>query len=882
MLTGNEVREKFLRFFESKGHTRVASSSLVPHNDPTLLFANAGMNQFKDIFLGFEQPKFKRATTSQKCVRAGGKHNDLDTVGRTARHHTFFEMLGNFSFGDYFKRDAIKYAWEFLTEEIGLPKEQLYVTVYLDDDEAFELWQEVTGIPADRILRLGEKDNFWQMGDTGPCGPCSEIMIDRGEKYTCDAPECFIGKCDCDRYLEIWNLVFMQYNRDEAGVMSPLPKPSIDTGMGLERVTSVLQGVDSNYDTDLVVPLLKAVETVSGRTYKKGEAGFPFRVIADHVRACTFLISDGILPSNEGRGYVLRRILRRAVRFGKVLEINGPFMYELVPTVVELMGEAYPELREKQEYVQEVIKQEEQRFHLTLNEGVKLLEEMIANLKAKGESILSGADAFTLYDTYGFPIDLTEDMAEENQIKVDKAGFEEAMAEQRRRARGARHAGGTTETQELFAKLGQKLGPTQFVGYAHDQATANVQALIAQGTQVELAEEGDEVEIVLNETPFYGESGGQVGDTGLLTNESVTVEIYGTRKAFNNLTVHLGRVQSGSIQVGDLVRAQIDADRRQAIKRNHTATHLLHKALKRVLGEHVNQAGSLVNSDRLRFDFNHLHPVTEEELAQIEELVNAQIMRSMALDIAEMSIDEAKQKGATALFGEKYGDEVRVVEIGDYSMELCGGTHVANSGNIGLFKIVSESGIGAGLRRIEAVTGPGALAYWKEQTQLLQQVANTLKVAPAEVLRKGEALMEQLKATEREVAALQGKLAKYEAQDILDQVVEVQDIQVLAAKVSAADMDALRNMGDMLRDKLGSGVVVLGSAADDKVNFVAMVTKDVVAKGAHAGNIIKEVAKVAGGGGGGRPDMAQAGGKDPNKLSEALDQVIKVVSAQLQ
>lgn len=882
MLTGNEIREKFLRYFESKGHTRVASSSLVPHNDPTLLFTNAGMNQFKDIFLGFEQSKFNRATTAQKCVRAGGKHNDLDTVGRTARHHTFFEMLGNFSFGDYFKRDAIAYAWEFLTEELKLPKEKLYITIYLDDDDAFQLWQEVAGVPADRIIRLGEKDNFWQMGDTGPCGPCSEIMIDRGEKYTCNAPECFIGKCDCDRYLEIWNLVFMQYNRDESGAMTPLPKPSIDTGMGLERVTAVLQEVDSNYDTDLIVPLIKAVEGLAGKTYHQDEKGFPFRVIADHIRACTFLISDGVLPSNEGRGYVLRRILRRAVRFGKVLEINRPFMYEIVPTVVEQMGGAYPELKEKYAYVQEVIKQEEQRFHLTLNEGVKLLEEMIGRLKAAGETVLSGTDAFTLYDTYGFPLDLTEDMAEENQITVDKEGFAAAMAEQRQRAKGARNVGGTTEIQELYAELGKKLGPTQFIGYDHDQAIANVQALVVDGTQVERVEEGEEVEIVLNETPFYGESGGQVGDEGTISNDGVVVEVTGTRKAFNNLIVHLGRVKSGTLEVGQLVNALLQRERRLATRRNHTATHLLHKALKQVLGDHVNQAGSMVTPERLRFDFNHLHPVTDEELAKVEALVNEQIMLATPVEVAEMSIDAAKQKGATALFGEKYGDVVRVVEIGDYSMELCGGTHVANSGNIGLFKILSESGIGAGLRRIEAVTGPGALHQWAEQTQLLQKVAATIKAAPGEILRKSEALLEQLKATEREVALLQSKLAKFEANNILDQVVDIQGVKVLAAKVTAADMDALRNMGDMLRDKLGSGIVVLGSVAEEKVNFVAMVTKDVVAKGAHAGNIVKEVAKVAGGGGGGRPDMAQAGGKDPAKLEEALAQVNKVVTGQLQ
>ncbi|MFZ5639625.1 MAG: alanine--tRNA ligase [Bacillota bacterium] len=880
-MTGNEIREKFLKYFESKGHTIVPSSSLVPHDDPTLLFTNAGMNQFKEVFLGLDRRPYKRATTAQKCVRAGGKHNDLDTVGRTARHHTFFEMLGNFSFGDYFKRDAIAYAWEFLTEELGMPKDKLYATVYLDDDEAYSLWEEIAGLPAERIIRLGEKDNFWAMGDTGPCGPCSELLIDRGEEFRCGAEVCAIGECDCDRWLEIWNLVFMQYNRDESGKMTPLPKPSIDTGMGLERVTSVLQDVASNYDTDLLRALIMEVEKISGANYFGDQRGFPFRVIADHVRACTFLIADGVLPSNEGRGYVLRRILRRAVRFGIVLGIKRPFMYEIVPVVAELMGKAYPEVLEKRDYVGQVIKVEEERFHETLEDGMKLVDEIIGRVKKEGRHEISGQEAFTLYDTYGFPLDLTEDIAEENGLDVNREGFARAMDEQRERARAARQDTAMLAGQELYAEIGQKMGATQFLGYENTRATANVVALIINQEFATEAKAGDRVEIILNETPFYGESGGQVGDTGTLKTHKVNIKIYDTKKAFNGVIVHYGEVLKGELSFGDVVDVEIDAGRRQKIAANHSATHLLHKALKEVLGDHVNQAGSLVGPDRLRFDFTHFKAVEKEELQKIEERVNEMIMAGLPVDISVMALEEAKAKGATALFGEKYGDEVRVVKMGDYSTELCGGTHLKMTGEAGLLKILGESGIGAGLRRIEAVTGYGTLAYMNEMEDKFGEAAGLLKTSPAEVTKRIEALVQSLKEKEKELAALQAKITKQESANVLDQVRDVGGVKVLAAAVTAPDMDALRGMGDLLRDKIGSGVVVAGAVQDDKVNFVAMVTKDLLDKGIHAGNIIREVAKAAGGGGGGRPDMAQAGGKDPSKLHEALEKVYEVVEAQI-
>lgn len=880
-MTGNEIREKFLKYFESKGHNIVASSSLVPHGDPTLLFTNAGMNQFKEVFLGLEKRHYNRATTSQKCVRAGGKHNDLETVGRTARHHTFFEMLGNFSFGDYFKKDAIFYAWEFLTEVMGLPEEQLYPTIYKDDDEAFELWQEVTGVPGEKIVRLGEKDNFWSMGDTGPCGPCSEIIFDRGEHLRCSEPECFIGKCDCERWLEIWNLVFMQYNRDESGEMTPLPKPSIDTGMGLERITSIIQNVPTNFDTDLLKAIIMAVEQMSGKAYLGDERGFPFRVVADHARSCTFLIADGVLPSNEGRGYVLRRILRRAVRFGKNIGIEKPFLFELVSVVVNLMGHAYPEIVEKQDYVKQVIRSEEDRFHETLSDGMKIAEEIISRVKVAGDKQISGKDAFLLYDTYGFPLDLTEDIAEEHGLAVDRAGFEQSMQAQRERARAARQDTSMFAGQEIYAEIGQKLGATEFIGYGQNLTKANVVGVIVNKEAVFEAETGQKVELILDKTPFYGESGGQVGDTGRITKAGTMIRIYNTKKAFNGLFIHFGEIEKGKICFGDFIDAQIDVDRRKRIARNHSTSHLLHMALKEIVGEHVNQAGSLVDPDRLRFDFIHFQSITSEELKKVETLVNEKILANMAIETNVSTLEEARKSGATALFGEKYGDEVRVVKMGDYSTELCGGTHLKSTAEAGILKIISESGIGAGLRRIEGVTGDGVIQYIAEKEYLLEEVSVVLKTPPHEIIRRAEGVIRELREKEKEIEALQARLAGIESQGIMDQVKEIKGIKILAVSVNTPDMDSLRNMGDMLKDKLGSGVVILGSVSEGKVNFVVMATKDVLAKGIHAGNIIKEVAKIAGGGGGGRQDMAQAGGKDPDKLTEALNKSYDVIESQI-
>lgn len=880
-MTGNEIRDKFLKYYESKGHTIVASSSLVPHEDPTLLFTNAGMNQFKDVFLGLDKRAFSRATTSQKCVRAGGKHNDLETVGRTARHHTFFEMLGNFSFGDYFKKDAISFAWEFLTKVLGLPEEKLYPTIYKDDDEAFELWQELTGVPAEKIVRLGEKDNFWSMGDTGPCGPCSEIIYDRGEEYKCDAPDCFLGKCDCDRWLEIWNLVFMQYNRDENGTMTPLPKPSIDTGMGLERITSIIQNVSSNYDTDLLKDIIDAVAVMCNKPYSRDEKGFPFRVIADHARACTFLISDGVLPSNEGRGYVLRRILRRAVRFGKALGIERPFLYQLVSVVADLMGEAYSEIVEQQDYVKQVIKKEEERFHETLHDGMKIVAEIIAGIKATGDTGIGGDEAFVLYDTYGFPLDLTEDIAEEYGLTVDRDGFEKAMQKQRDRARAARQDTAMLAGQELYAEIGQKLGTTEFIGYGQTTVRSNVVALIADKDIVFEAIAGQNVEIILDKTPFYGESGGQVGDTGKISKGSTVVRINNTKKAFNGLFIHSGQVEKGSIAFGDFVDASVDEERRKQIARNHSTTHLLHKVLKEVLGGHVNQAGSLVEPDRLRFDFTHFQAITAAELREIEARVNHMIMANLGIETTVMTLDEAKKSGATALFGEKYGEEVRVVKMGDYSTELCGGTHLFSTSQAGMFKILAESGIGAGLRRIEAVTGDGVLRHIEEREALLAEASAALKTTPLELARRAEGIIRELKEKEKELENLQTKLAQYESTGILDQVKEIDGVKALIAQVNVPDIDALRNMGDMLRDKLVSGVVVLGAEIEGKVNLLTMATKDLLDKGVHAGNIIREAAKEVGGGGGGRPDMAQAGGKDPSKIKEALEKAFEVIKSQI-
>ena len=881
MLTGKEIRQMFIKYFEDKGHTHVASSSLVPYNDPTLLFTNAGMNQFKDVFLGLEKRDYTRATTAQKCVRAGGKHNDLDTVGRTARHHTFFEMLGNFSFGDYFKRDAIANAWGFLTEELKLPKDQLYITIYKDDDEAHDLWREIADVPEERIIRLGEKDNFWQMGETGPCGPCSEIHIDRGAEHACNHPDgCALGVCDCDRWLEIWNLVFMQYNRDENGVLTPLPRPSIDTGMGLERITSVIQNVNSNYDTDLIYPLIEKVEEISGKKYDRGDAGFPFRVIADHARSCTFLICDGVLPSNEGRGYVLRRILRRAVRLGKSIGIEGAFLYKFSAKVAEMMGEDYPELLEKLSFIEKVIKTEEDRFQMTLNDGIRIVDDTIARLKAEGKTEIDGPTAFTFYDTYGFPIDLTQDMAAESGMTVDEKGFEAAMQAQRELSKKSKK---DITAWDLAFTVKEQLGDldkTEFVGYDQLAVETTLAGMIADGQKITEAEEGQEVYVVLPTTPFYAMSGGQAGDHGVITGATGKIVVDSTEKMPDGKYVHHG-VVSGTIDAGETVTAQVDAAVRQATARNHTATHLLHKALREVLGDHVHQAGSSVDGQRLRFDFSHLTAVTDAELAQVEQKVNEVILQAIPVNIFETGIEEAKKLGFTALFGEKYGDVVRCVQAGDYSMELCGGTHVKNISEIGLFKVVSEGAVAAGVRRIEAVTGMGAYQYALQKEQLVAELSRSLKSAEKDIVGRVEQLAAQNKELEKEIAQLHAAASKNQVDGLLDNVKEVNDVKVLACEVEAADMNSLRDMSDMFRDKLQSGVVVLGAKSDSGVNLIVAATKDLTQRGIHAGKMVKEIAKVTGGGGGGRPDMAQAGGKDYSKLADALNLAEGLVADQL-
>jgi len=877
MMTSNEIREKFLGYFESKGHTRVASSSLVPHNDPTLLFANAGMNQFKEVFLGLKKLPFSRATTSQKCVRAGGKHNDLESVGRTARHHTFFEMLGNFSFGDYFKREAISYAWEFLTEVLGLPKDKLWVSIYKEDDEAFELWQEVAQIPADRIVRLGEKDNFWSMGDTGPCGPCSEIYIDRGEEHRCNAEECKIGKCDCDRWRELWNLVFMQYNRDENGTLTPLPRPSIDTGMGLERIATVMQNVYSNYDTDLLRPIIAFVENMTGKKYYGDDRGFPFRVIADHSRAVAFLISDGVVPGNEGRSYVLRRILRRAARYGRELDLNEPFLYKILPKVVSLMESAYPELRKNLDYVQKVVKFEEERFNETLSDGLKMLSEEINRLGEKHQDIIPGEMAFMLYDTYGFPLDLTRDIAGEKGFSVDTKSFEALMERQREKAKAARKE--TYKIDELFEILAP-LSPTEFLGYERLESESQVQLIISDQNPVEsFGDKSKEVVLVLDRTPFYGDSGGQVGDTGIIENDDFIFRVTGTQKTPDGKLYHIGVIEKGEVSIKDTVTARVDADIRKDIARNHSATHLLHKALKQVLGEHVNQAGSLVNETRLRFDFSHHSAMTPEELKKTEARVNEAILADLPVTVDITTVQDAQKRGAIALFGEKYGEKVRMVSMGNYSIELCGGTHVKTTSQIGLFKIVSETGIGAGLRRIEAVTGRNLLNFLDATLGNLNDAASLLKTSPQKVSQNINELVERLKAYEREIESMSQQAINAQLDDIYQKRMDLHGITVVHSRVKAREMDDLRKMSDALRQRINSGIIVLGSVAGEKVNFVASVSEDLVKKGYHAGKIVKQVASIAGGGGGGRNDFAQAGGKNPDKLDEALNSVPRVLSA---
>ena len=867
-MTGNELREKYLQFFASKDHLVLPSYSLIPENDPTLLMVGAGMAPFKPFFTGKMKPPHPRITTSQKCVRTG----DIENVGKTARHHTFFEMLGNFSFGDYFKREAIAWAWEFITKHLEIPEEQLWVTIYPDDEEAFDIWTKEVGVNPKRVVKL--EDNFWEIGP-GPCGPCSEIYVDLGPERGC-SDNCVLG-CDCDRYLEIWNLVFTQFDRDEAGNYNPLAKKNIDTGAGLERIASVLQNKKSNFETDLIFPIIEYASKVSGVKYETSTKNdISLKVIADHARSMTIMILDGILPSNEGRGYVLRRIIRRAIRHGRLLGIETSFLAGAVDAVITIFGNVYPELVEKQDYIRKVISLEEERFHTTLAQGIELLSKLIADLKVTGKDVLDGKSAFKLYDTFGFPWELTAEILEENKFSLDKDAFDAAMNEQRERARAARQENQRVSVPDLTGINVDSLKQD------YNVTTAKVVLLWKDGKAVEQVHDGEEVGIILDTTAFYAEGGGQAGDTGMIETEVGKVEIENAKKLANGTIYHIGMVVEGLIKVGDNVKILIDAEVKQATARNHTATHLLHAALKNIVGEHVNQAGSSVNSERLRFDFSHFEPLTTEQIEKIEQQVNEAILKAITVDISEKTQNEAKEMGAMALFGEKYGDIVRVVNIKDCSVELCGGTHVNNVAEIGLFKIVSEAGVASGVRRIEAITGKLAYDNVNIVEKTLNKAASLLKSRNNEVVEKIEALLTQVKTLEQQLAVANSKMAQETASELLATAIDVNGVTIVNAEVEIEDMDGLRNLADLLRDKLTVGVIVLGAKiADDKVNFVVMATKDAVAKGIHAGNIIKETAKVAGGGGGGRPDMAQAGGKNPKKITEALTMATEVITKQI-
>jgi alanyl-tRNA synthetase len=867
-MKASDIRQSFLKFFESKGHAVVPSSTVVPGDDPTLLFTNAGMNQFKDVFLGYDKRPYTRAATAQKCIRAGGKHNDLENVGYTARHHTFFEMLGNFSFGDYFKKDAIVYAWELLTEVFKLPSDKLWVTVYAEDDEAYDIWHKTVGVPAERIVRIGDNkgaryasDNFWMMGDTGPCGPCTEIFYDHGPEVAGGPPGS--PDQDGDRYIEIWNNVFMQFNRDEAGVMHKLPKPSVDTGMGLERVTAVLQGVHSNYEIDLFVNLLAAAKKVVDEAGADDcDASSPsLKVIADHIRACTFTVVDGVIPSNAGRGYVLRRITRRAIRHGYKLGARKPFFHALVPALVKEMGEAYPELRQHEKRAIEVIKQEEEGFFRTIANGMEILEKALA----AGAGQLDGDTAFRLHDTYGFPVDLTADVCRERGVTVDEARFDQLLEEQRRRAREA----GKFKMAQGLEYSGS---PTTFHGYdalTHD--TARVTAIYVDGTTVQQAGSGDDAVVVLDHTPFYAESGGQVGDTGELRNAAARFLVEDTLKIQADVFGHHGRIVEGTIRVGDTVSAKVDADKRARTMRNHSATHLMHKALREVLGGHVQQKGSLVDAERTRFDFAHNGPLTDEQIRRVEAIVNAEILTNAPTVARVMPIDEAQKSGAMMLFGEKYGDHVRVLDIGS-SRELCGGTHVQRTGDIGLFKVVAEGGVAAGVRRIEAITGDNALAYLQSLEATVNRVAGTLKAAPSELGSRVGQVLDQVKSLEKELAALKGKLASAQGDELLARAIDVKGIKVLAATLDGADAKALRETMDKLKDKLKTAAIVLAAVDGGRVQLAAGVTADSTGK-VKAGELVNFVAQQVGGKGGGKPDLAMAGGTDASRLGSALDSV---------
>ncbi len=873
-MTGNEARKIFIEYFKKHNHQQVRSSSLVPQDDPTLLFVNAGMVQFKRVFTGDEKRDYSTAVTAQKCVRAGGKHNDLENVGYTARHHTFFEMLGNFSFGHYFKEKAIDFCWDLLTNGYGFDPDKLWVSVFHEDDEAFNLWRDQVGVPENRIVRLGEEDNFWSMGDTGPCGPCSEVHIDRGVEFGCDDKNCAVG-CDCDRWLELWNLVFMQFEKDETGDMTPLPKPSIDTGLGLERVISVLQGVPTNYDTDLFIPIMEKVSELSGKKRHESDlVEVALKVIADHSRASAFLICDGVMPSNEGRGYVLRRIMRRAIRYGRSIGLVKPFLHETVQVVFSIMDEAYPELKESSSFILNVIKNEEEKFLETLDTGMKLLETTIAELRSQKRSIIPGDVIFKLYDTFGFPVDIIIDHVKEMDIDLDMEGFKKNMAQQKARSKSVKKFAGIGEAYRSLTSKGVK---TVFEGYDNIQGKSRVLLIVKDNKEVETAGRGDTIEIVTDATVFYAEAGGQAGDTGVFENENSVIRIMDTIKDPAGIYIHRGLVEKGEAKKQDLFTLKVNAEKRQNTALNHSATHILHSALRDVLGDHVKQSGSLVTDARLRFDFTHFSHITQEELKSIENQVNIRIRENHPIQTTEMNMDEAVKKGATALFEEKYGDVVRVVSQGSFSQELCGGTHTRQSGDIGLFKILSEGGIASGIRRIEAATGQRALDYVQKDQSLISSAANMLKGAKEDLVLKIEALVKDKKNLEKTLDALKAKIASKSVENVDETIKEINGVKVISKKVDIENPSQLRDLADKFKTKIGSGVILLGAKSNGKALLISIVTDDLTKK-FKAGDIVKAAAKLVGGGGGGRPDMAQAGGTKPENLDKALESVFKIIS----
>ena len=879
MKTSADVRTTFLDYFQDRGHRVVKSGPLVPGDDPTLLFTNAGMNQFKDTFLGLEKRDYNRATTCQKCMRVSGKHNDLETVGRTPLHHTFFEMLGNFSFGDYFKKEAVEFAWELCTEVYGLAPEQLYATVFEEDDEAYSLWKDHIGVPQDRVLRMGEKENFWAMGDTGPCGPCAELHFDLGTSPL-GHPDCAMG-CECGRYVEIWNLVFMQFSRDSSGAVSPLPSPSIDTGMGLERITAVLQGHTSNYDTDLFRPIIEEATRLTGSAYgQDDETDVSLKILADHSRACTFLISDGVIPGNEGRGYVLRKILRRAIRHGKTLGQEEPFLFTLAALVSHLMKDAYPEIESQGEYVAKLVKNEEERFQTTLRHGMGLFEEISDQAARKSQRQLPGKELFKLYDTYGFPLDLAREIAEERGLGVDEKGFFVEMEKQRERAR-ASWKGEAKTFQPVYQELAKEGLETEFTGYTDiEEVPGSVLALLQDDRSVDVLEEGQTGEVVLDQSPFYAEAGGQVGDKGTLENESVYARVEDTYSPAKGLRLSKVKMQRGRLKKGDAVQSSVLTEGRLSTARNHTATHLMHASLRQVLGEHVKQAGSLVAPDRLRFDFTHYRQLSPGEIGQIERQVNSKIRENIEVQTAIRDLEEAIKQGAMALFGEKYSPQVRVVTVPGFSAELCGGTHVSRTGDIALFKVVSEGSTAAGVRRIEAITGELAMERFSEEERLLGELSDRLRVAPADLPEAVDRTVRELREAQKQTEALRLKLAQQESIEALEGSREIQGVRVLSQKVQDLDRNALRQLADQLKNKLKSGVVVLGMPSNGKVSLVAMVSSDLTEK-IRADDLIRKLAPLVGGGGGGKSDLAEAGGKDPSRLDEALKETYRFVEETL-